>query len=209
MTTHTGHMSSVRRREHRQQKIIKVATEVFLEHGYRTSSMSEVASRLGGSKATLWQYFPSKDELFVATINDAIDQLQGELSPSLFGTSDTHSTLLRFCLNVSRVMLQPRRLALFRLVQAEAERFPTLAARYDAACLQNNLLPLSGYLRAEMDRCKLRYIDPMIAARTLLALAIDIPQRHYLLHPDKFEGEKDERCASEDAVDTFLRIFGP
>ena len=52
----------------RRDHILAVAATAFAEEGYGATSMSAVASRLGGSKATLYKYFASKTELFAAVM---------------------------------------------------------------------------------------------------------------------------------------------
>jgi len=54
------------RTEARREAIVQEAARLFSEMGYERASMSELAQRLGGSKATLYGYFPSKEALFVA-----------------------------------------------------------------------------------------------------------------------------------------------
>ena len=44
--------------------------EAFLAEGYAETSMSSVAAKVGGSKATLYNYFKSKEELFAAFMID-------------------------------------------------------------------------------------------------------------------------------------------
>jgi AcrR family transcriptional regulator len=56
------------RTEARRNAIVEAATELFKEMGYERASMNELAKRFGGSKATLYGYFPSKEELFVAVV---------------------------------------------------------------------------------------------------------------------------------------------
>ena len=51
-----------------------------MELGYERTSMSEIAARLGGSKATLYSYFPSKEELFFGVVQLKVG---GELEPAL------------------------------------------------------------------------------------------------------------------------------
>src|ERR1700760_3697848 len=48
----------------RRKAILAIARDVFLTEGYAAASMSAIASRLGGSKGTLYNYFPSKEALF-------------------------------------------------------------------------------------------------------------------------------------------------
>ena len=57
--------------EAKRDAIVRAASEVFREMGFEGASMSEIAARAGGSKATLYGYFSSKEELFVAVIHGA------------------------------------------------------------------------------------------------------------------------------------------
>ncbi|HEY2834957.1 MAG TPA: helix-turn-helix domain-containing protein, partial [Rhizomicrobium sp.] len=57
-------------RDERREAILKVAHTAFLSDGYAATSMSAIAAKVGGSKATLYYYFPSKEELFLAVIDE-------------------------------------------------------------------------------------------------------------------------------------------
>lgn len=54
--------------EERRQAIITAAAQLFQEIGYERASMNEVAKRVGGSKATLYNYFTSKEALFETVV---------------------------------------------------------------------------------------------------------------------------------------------
>ena len=66
--------------QHRREAIIQAAIAVFNEAGFERASMSEIAARLGGSKATLYGYFASKEDLYVAAMQEAIAAQAGEIS---------------------------------------------------------------------------------------------------------------------------------
>ncbi|TCS17335.1 TetR/AcrR family transcriptional regulator [Caulobacter sp. BK020] len=57
-----------------RKRVMVTAREVFREFGFEKSTMAEIATRLGGSKATLYRYFPNKEELFAATIVETEQQ---------------------------------------------------------------------------------------------------------------------------------------
>jgi AcrR family transcriptional regulator len=57
--------------EEKRQAIIDVAAATFGELGFERTSMSEICTRLGGSKATLYNYFPSKEALFLEVMFQA------------------------------------------------------------------------------------------------------------------------------------------
>ena len=57
--------------EEKRQAILDVAAATFGELGFERTSMSEICARLGGSKATIYNYFPSKEALFVEVMFQA------------------------------------------------------------------------------------------------------------------------------------------
>lgn len=60
-----------RRRAFREQEIVRTAARVIAESGCRDFTMNEVASRLGISKATVYQHFRSRDELIRKCVGEA------------------------------------------------------------------------------------------------------------------------------------------
>src|SRR4026208_346391 len=61
------------RRRDRRGAIIGVARRSFLNNGYAATTMSSIAAELGGSKGTLWSYFPGKEELFAAVLRETTE----------------------------------------------------------------------------------------------------------------------------------------
>lgn len=56
------------RTDEKRNEIVQIAAELFQKHGYERCSMAALSERLGGSKATLYGYFPSKEDLLRAVI---------------------------------------------------------------------------------------------------------------------------------------------
>ena len=82
--------------EERRRAIIEVARQVFTELGFETTSMSQIAARVGGSKATLYNYFSSKDELFAAVIEEFGRQKIADAFTSLKPEAPLEQELCRF-----------------------------------------------------------------------------------------------------------------
>ncbi len=59
------------RGEARRSALLEAAREVFLEQGYEGASIEEIVRRVGGSKASLYAYFGSKQGLFWEVACDA------------------------------------------------------------------------------------------------------------------------------------------
>lgn len=83
--------------ETKRQAIMRAAAEIFREEGFSGASMAMISARVGGSKATLYNYFSSKDELFVAITFDAVETAAQAMIALLEGpVVDIGDTLLRF-----------------------------------------------------------------------------------------------------------------
>ncbi|WP_332931468.1 TetR/AcrR family transcriptional regulator [Alteromonas sp. 14N.309.X.WAT.G.H12] len=57
----------------RRDAIVEAAKYVFREYGFEVASMDMIAKEFGGSKATLYNYFKSKDEIFFAVVKDTVE----------------------------------------------------------------------------------------------------------------------------------------
>lgn len=62
-------------REEREAQIVDAGTEEFGRHGYGGASMVEIARRVGVTKPLLYQYFGSKDGLYLECLHRAGDRL--------------------------------------------------------------------------------------------------------------------------------------
>ncbi|HEX7080078.1 MAG TPA: TetR/AcrR family transcriptional regulator [Gammaproteobacteria bacterium] len=118
--------NSSRGRE-RLARILDAATELFLRDGYGATSIDAILDVSGGSKATLYNYFPTKDDLFRAVIDEVLSSTH---VPKLDTGADPKSTLVEFLTQRLEAIFSTRHHALLRLIIAERERFPDLARMY-------------------------------------------------------------------------------
>jgi AcrR family transcriptional regulator len=59
-------------REERRQTILAVASRTFSRYGYRGTNLQRVAADAGMGKSSLYHYFPTKEALFAALVNDLL-----------------------------------------------------------------------------------------------------------------------------------------
>lgn len=125
--------------------ILVAATHLFMESGYDRTSLARIAERAGVSKATLFKQFPTKAELFEATVlaagespvPESVDIPTGDFCDGLVALGDAYAELLH----------RPHMVALMRTVIAESPRFPELRERtFDFGTLPV-LEALGRYLR--------------------------------------------------------------
>src|SRR6266436_690558 len=67
----------------RLSELVKSATEVFIERGYKGTQMEDIASSLGVAKGTLYVYVESKDALFDLVVRCADTAKSFERIPRL------------------------------------------------------------------------------------------------------------------------------
>ena len=79
--------------EERREAILETAAAVFLERGYSATSMSLIAERWGGSKATIYNYFSSKENLYLEVIERLGDKFLREIYAVLDPDVDVRVTL--------------------------------------------------------------------------------------------------------------------
>src|SRR5271167_49615 len=190
--------------EAKRQAILKAAAEVFREVGFERASMSEIRTRIGGSKATLYNYFPSKDKLFFEVMHHAkaleLRAIVGALNPD---ADDLKQELLRFGQKFLAVLYSPEAIAVRRLVIAESRRSDIGKVSFDRATVPIEK-QVAEFLRKAMKRGALRSADPKIAAMHLLTLLeSELLQRVLLgvidtVKPENLSG------AVRRAVDAFL-----
>lgn len=57
------------------QRVLEAALDLFSEHGFAGTSLQDIADRLGVTKAAVYYHFRSKDDLLLALVEPAIDEL--------------------------------------------------------------------------------------------------------------------------------------
>jgi AcrR family transcriptional regulator len=67
--------------DERRRQLLEAGARVFTQHSYDDASMAEVARAAGISKGLLYHYFPSKRDLFVATLEAAAAELREITQP--------------------------------------------------------------------------------------------------------------------------------
>ena len=197
------------RRNDRREAILAIAAASFLEHGYSATSMSAIAAMVGGSKATLWSYFPSKEALFSAVLDHATAAYRITLSSLLDASGDIEPTLRRFCISFLEKLTSPDALALHRLVYAEAGRFPEMGRIFfDRAPGMAHAL-LGGFLRSMMERGLLRSADPTRAAKMLISLCMSGVHQQLVMGFSTVPTAELLADDADAAMDVFLRAYRP
>jgi len=193
----------------RRDAIVEVARRSFFERGYAGTTMSGIASELGGSKGTLWSYFASKELLFAAVVDNAGEAFRERQIDILVPESDVPEALGRFAVEFLRRIVAPDAIALCQLVVSEAPRFPELGEIVQERLVGITRHMLGAYIAEAMARGRLRGADSWIAAQHLVGMCMaGCHQRLLFGQP---EGITEAAIADEAAaaVGAFLRAYAP
>jgi TetR/AcrR family transcriptional repressor of mexJK operon len=152
----------------RLAKILDAATELFLRVGYEQASIDAILVQSGGSKSTLYAYFPTKQDLFRSVIDNVVDN--SDVGFALDVSGNARLVLTEFAVSRQRVVLSPRHRAVVGLVIAERDRFPDLAAIYWERGPQKSQRLLATYLEALKHREILAVDDAEEAAEFFVGM---------------------------------------
>lgn len=195
-------------RDQRRDRILETAREVFFEHGFAASTMSMIAERLGGSKATLYAYFKNKEDLFSAIITEQCSVIQSALVMD-DGGADVRTTLTKLGVELMTAIVSDQAVRTMQLVIEEGRRNPELARRFDEAGPQEGQARLTAYMTQAHERGTIHAPDPAQAAAVLGGLLKgELHLRRMLgIEPEPSA----ERIAQEVeiAVNVFLAAYGP
>jgi AcrR family transcriptional regulator len=72
----------------RQEQILEAAAKLFAEHGYANADTQLLAEKLGVGKGTIYRYFPSKEEVFLAAADRAMRMLHERVEAGIQGIED-------------------------------------------------------------------------------------------------------------------------
>lgn len=186
--------------------VLKAALRLFLEQGFGATSMDAIAREAGVSKATLYAHVKSKEELFAAITATCAEQLLAAQT-AFEHEADIRTALLRFARDHVALLLSPEGAAMYRIVIAEAPRFPELGRTFYESGPAIRLKALADYLQRADAAGTLKVDDAPLAAREFVgALGGTVHLRAMLGHADEIS-TAEQQALVEHAVDAFLRAY--
>src|SRR6516165_4412361 len=163
--------------EKKGERILEVATRLFLSLGYGATSIEAVARQSRISKRTFYHRFRDKPELFVAVVHRIIDGMRPPADfPLLEG--DIEEILQRVARLILRAALSAPAIALNRMLVAESAKFPRLAAiMAERGGSEEAIRLIAAILEREARTGTLALTDSAFVARQFLYMTIAVPQR--------------------------------
>lgn len=154
-------------KEKKRRAILQAAQDVFLSEGYELTSMDRIASQAQVTKQTIYRYYPSKIDLFKATL-----QKMGESSEVSFVTylqePNTQVALYQFAKGFIRAHLSDEHLATFRLLVAESAKAPDMTSSFFATGPDETDAKLSEFFA---ERLGIKNVETTVQLWTAMLLA--------------------------------------
>jgi TetR/AcrR family transcriptional regulator, mexJK operon transcriptional repressor len=196
-------------KDERRDTIVAIAKEVFAANGYAGTSMSNIAARVGGSKATLYSYFKSKEELFAAVVERKCEQIQNLLKEAQIESGgDLRAALAHFGVRFCELILSEESIATFRLATAEAARFPEIGQTIYNSGVRQNHRRMAEFLECAKQAGHLRSdTDSAVAAEQFTDLCLSGIHRRCLWNVPPRPDREEIRANVARALTTFMRAY--
>lgn len=195
------------RSDEKRREIIRVAAQTFQELGYERTSMLTIAERMSGSKQTLYNYFPSKEDLLRAVLEVDVTEVVEEALATFSAEKDLRKAFVALGKVYLSRQLAPLAISNFRNAATQPAE-----SKLGEDFYRKNLCVawrrFADVLKSLMSEGKLRRADPWLAAMHFKGLVLqDLLERVVLGAADSV-AEREIAASAKDATDAFLRIYG-
>jgi TetR/AcrR family transcriptional regulator, regulator of autoinduction and epiphytic fitness len=173
--------SSNRQSPEKTAAILSGAMQAFLAGGYAATSMDQVASAAGVSKATVYSHFQDKESLFIALVEQlAQEKFKGAFNSPDPQLLDKEPQIALRCLAMNLLdNREPQLLDFIRIIIGESGRFPELARAFVCHIEKPVHEEVREYLTS---RTELNLPDPDSVAQIIIGAIIHFSIIHHVLH---------------------------
>jgi len=148
----------------RRQQIIKAALEIFSRKGFAMATTAEIAREAGVAEGTIYNYFESKRDLFIAVIRDFVITIPLlDLIDRM--PKENIAASLKLILQNRMQLVESGLVSRIPVMMADVMRDPELKAHWAEEFLQPFLEKMEGIYRALRDSGIYRDIEPSVAVR--------------------------------------------
>lgn len=192
----------------RRHEILDAALALLEAHGYRHTSMLQVATLARASKNTVYQHFPTKQALFASLVARAAARTNEELLEALDSHAPPGPAMFRFGHNLLDLLCSPTSIAINRAAIAEARQAPELAQELVSNGRSSTGALVMRYLAQQMDAGLLCQAPPPEAFESFLGLLVGDLQVRLLLGVQEAPSAAELRQRAQRATEQFMRLYG-
>ncbi|HQG48484.1 MAG TPA: TetR/AcrR family transcriptional regulator [Sedimentisphaerales bacterium] len=157
-----------REREQHRQEILSAALELFAEKGFHNVSMQEIATAAEFATGTLYNFFPSKEDLFFELLVSTAEKSLGIILPVLDGSEDEREKLSRFIRQQERIIREHRKALRLYVLEGRGRCLPGPRVEAKKKEIDERIVSqLSKVIAAGVSKGLLNDVDPVMAAKCL------------------------------------------
>jgi TetR/AcrR family transcriptional repressor of mexJK operon len=190
----------------RDERLLDIATQMFMEQGFDATSMDSLAEAAAVGKATLYARYADKSALFAAVLHRRILHtfmpLEAEFRKKLDG-ADLDTSLRLIARRLLEKSISPESIALGRILSAQAAKFPDLALLAIQEGWGRYVRLVEGVLQHFADETSFMLDDLSLAAELFLSIVLGKVSRFAML--GSFPDQDSLIKRSEAAVQLFVR----
>ncbi len=168
----------------RDERLLEIATQMFMEQGFDATSMDSLAEAAAVGKATLYARYADKSALFAAVLRRRILQtflpLEAEFDKKLDG-ADLEASLQMIARYLLEKSIAPESLALKRILTAQATQFPELAQLAIQEGWVRQLRLVEGVLQHFANEMTFTLTDLSLAAELFVSIVLGNVSRFAML----------------------------
>ncbi|MGU3400994.1 TetR/AcrR family transcriptional regulator [Brucellaceae bacterium D45D] len=193
----------------KRRQILEGAQNVFLRMGFDAASMNDITREAGVSKGTIYVYFNSKEDLFVALCEHYRKTMFGTLIGKLEKGFSNREELTEFGVALVTLITSSTAIRAQRIVLGVSERKPELAAAFYDRGPRRSLEAMVQYLDRMVEAGVLEPIDSQRVAYQLADLFLAGLYRPRLFSVLRDPPSEAVIRANVDAgVDFFFKAYG-
>lgn len=178
---HEEQLATTSDEERRSREILDAAFNVFSSKGYHNATVDDIAREAGVSKGACYQYFSSKEEVFMAVLNTTMDRLLKEASDAAGGQKDPLARLgfkgMTFISSFKEV--QSMLYGIYSEILAGNENLK----KTGAVLLEKVAAFLSEDIQEGIEQGIFKPLDPMVISYALIGIA-EMGGNLYLMKED-------------------------
>lgn len=154
--------------------ILAAALKLFSQHGYEATGVAEICAAANVSKGAFYHHFPTKQSVFLALLDDWLEELDEQIQSILFSAPNMAEGLVRMAGVAGQfASAAGGKLPMFLEFWTHASHDPSVW-QATIAPYQRYQQVFAGLIQTGIDEGSLRVTDPNLAARLLLSLAVGL-----------------------------------
>ena len=195
------------RTEEKRDEIVRIASEAFDQLGYDRCSMATISERLGGSKATLYGYFPSKEELLRAVLQCTVASEFDRIMQEFHEEADLRAALIKLGIGYHNKRLSSLPVANIRAIVNQPP-CSKMGKEFYESVIRPAFEDMAERFQQLMDQGRLKRADPWVALMHWKGLNDwDLFERRIMGAISGPEDVDVQKVATL-AADAFLQLYG-